>query len=47
MRWRFTPTELFVIWDALGVAEFPYPLDVRAKGETTDDWAALQHTVAR
>ena len=44
-RWTFTPTEFIVVWATLGVSEYPYPLDVRPSGETTDEWAALQ-TVA-
>lgn len=41
-RWRFTPTELLVMWPLLGVSRFPYPFDVRASGDTTDEWAQLQ-----
>ncbi len=41
-RWRFTPTELLVVWPMLGVSGFPYPFDVRASGTTTDEWARLQ-----
>lgn len=41
-HWRFTPTELLVLWPLLEVGEFPYPFDVRASGATTDEWAHLQ-----
>ena len=46
-RWTFTPTEFIVVWSTLDVSAYPYPLDVRPSGETTDDWAALQAVAAQ
>jgi EspG family len=41
----FTPVAFDFLWEAMGIGELPYPLQVRSHGATEDERVSLRHRV--